>query len=110
MGIMDRIKEEASSAVSATLNTASQQQPAQQQTQMHQTQPKPRIPNYVVLQVTLKEKMIGSGSGNLSELERVINNQASRGYRLHTISTASASSGGFAGGDRIQATLVFERL
>ena len=111
MGIMDRIKEEASSAVSATLNTASQQQPVQQQAQMHQTQPKPRIPNYVVLQVTLKEKMIGSGSGNLSELERVINNQASRGYRLHTITTAAGGSTGLlAGGDRIQATLVFEEI
>lgn len=65
---------------------------------------------YVVLQVTLKEKLIGSGSGNLLQLERVINEQADKGYRLHTISTASASSSGFLGGDRIQATLVFERL
>lgn len=66
--------------------------------------------NYVVLQVTLKEKFLGTGSGNLSALEDVINEQASKGYRLHTISTASATSGGFLGGDRIQATLVFEKL
>lgn len=66
--------------------------------------------HYVVMQVTLKEKFFGTGSGNLTELERVINEQASRGYRLHTISTASGGSKGFAGGDRIQATLVFERL
>lgn len=65
---------------------------------------------YVVLQVTLKEKFIGTGSGNLYELERVINEQASKGYRLHTITTASAKSTGFFGGDRIQATLVFEKL
>ena len=65
---------------------------------------------YVVLQVTLKEKWLGTGSGNLTELEGVINKQAARGYRLHTISTASAHSSGFGGGDRIQATLVFERL
>ncbi len=65
---------------------------------------------YVVLQVTLKEKFIGTGSGNLTALEQVINEQAARGYRLHTITTASASSGGFLGGDRIQATMVFERL
>ncbi len=65
---------------------------------------------YVVLQVTLKEKLFGTGSGNLTELEKVINNQASKGYRLHTISTASAHSTGFAGGDRIQATMVFEKL
>ncbi|WP_293010145.1 MULTISPECIES: DUF4177 domain-containing protein [unclassified Oscillibacter] len=65
---------------------------------------------YVVLQVTLKEKFIGTGSGNLTELEHVINTQAAKGYRLHTISTASGQSGGLLGGDRIQATLVFERL
>ena len=66
--------------------------------------------SYVVLQVTLKEKLIGTGSGNLTELEGVINKQASKGYRLHTISTASGGSGGFLGGDRIQATLVFEKI
>lgn len=65
---------------------------------------------YVVLQVTLKEKFIGTGSGNLTELEQVINNQAAKGYRLHTISTAAASSKGVFGGDRIQATLVFEKI
>jgi hypothetical protein len=65
---------------------------------------------YVVLQVVLKEKLIGTGSGNLSELEKVINAQADRGYRLHTFSTASSGSGGFLSGDRIQATLVFEEV
>ena len=65
---------------------------------------------YVVMQVTLKEKLFGTGSGNLTELETVINAQASKGYRLHTISTANGGSKGFGGGDRIQATLVFERL
>ena len=66
--------------------------------------------HYVVLQVTLKEKFIGTGSGNLTELEKVINDQAAKGYRLHTISTVSGGSGGLMGGDRIQATLVFERI
>lgn len=65
---------------------------------------------YVVLQVTLKEKFFGTGSGNLTELENVINQQASQGYRLHTISTSNGGSKGFGGGDRIQATMVFERL
>ena len=65
---------------------------------------------YVVLQVTLKEKLIGTGSGNLAALEEVLNEQAAKGYRLHTITTASASSGGFLGGDRIQATMVFEKI
>ena len=65
---------------------------------------------YVVLQVTLKEKFLGTGSGNLTELEKVINIQASKGYRLHTITTSSANSTGVMGGDRIQATMVFEKI
>lgn len=65
---------------------------------------------YVVMQVTLKEKFIGTGSKNLYELEMVINEQAKKGYRLHTISTANGGSKGIAGGDRIQATLVFEKI
>ena len=65
---------------------------------------------YVVLQVVLKERFIGTGSGNLTELEKVINDQAAKGYRLHTISTASSGSKGWLGGDRIQATMVFEKF
>jgi hypothetical protein len=66
--------------------------------------------NYVVIQVILKEKFLGTGSGNLTELEKAINAQAALGYRLHTISTAASGSKGIGGGDRIQATLVFEKL
>ena len=65
---------------------------------------------YVVLQVVLKEKLIGTGSENLPELEKVINEQAAKGYRLHTITTTASGSKGFLGGDRIQATMVFESL
>ena len=65
---------------------------------------------YVVMQVTLKEKFIGSGSANLVELENVINTQVALGYRLHTVSTATSGTQSFFGGDRMQATLVFERL
>ena len=72
--------------------------------------PAPAGMSYVVLQVILKEKLWGTGSGNLTELEHVINKQAALGYRLHTISTASSGSKGFAGGDRIQATMVFEKI
>lgn len=68
------------------------------------------IPHYVVLQVVLKEALIGTGSQNLSELEVIINRQAAKGYRLHTMSTTSSGSSGVGGGDRIQATLVFEKL
>lgn len=75
-------------------------------------QPRPGVAGgkYVVLQVVLKEKLFGSGSGNLTQLEAAINAQAALGYRLHTITTASSGSTGFGGGDRIQATMVFERI
>jgi hypothetical protein len=66
--------------------------------------------NYVVLQVILKEKFWGTGSGNLTSLEESINAQVAKGYRLHTITTTSSGSKGFGGGDRIQATMVFESL
>lgn len=39
---------------------------------------------YVVLQATLKEKLIGTGSGNLTELENVINRQAAKGYQARS--------------------------
>ena len=75
-------------------------------------QPRPAAQgaSYVVLQVILKEKLWGTGSGNLTELERALNAQASLGYRLHTITTASSGSKGLGGGDRIQATMVFEKV
>ncbi|GAB6965525.1 hypothetical protein JCM7447_17450 [Corynebacterium amycolatum] len=60
--------------------------------------------------MVLKEKFIGTGSANLTELERVINDKASQGFRLHTITTASSGSKGLMGGDRIQATMIFESL
>ncbi len=66
---------------------------------------------YRVLQVILKEKFIGVGSNaqSMSLLEDTINQQAASGWRLHTFSTVSSGSKGFGGGDRIQATMVFER-
>jgi hypothetical protein len=75
-------------------------------------QPRPTAQgaSYVVLQVILKEKLWGTGSGNLTELEKALNAQASLGYRLHTITTAASGSKGLGGGDRIQATMVFERI
>lgn len=67
---------------------------------------------YVVKQVVLTEKLLGTGSGtgDLINLQSEINRQVKKGYRLHTISTTSSGSKGFLGGDKIQATLVFERL
>lgn len=40
---------------------------------------KTNCPQYVVLQVSLKEKLIGTGSGNLSQLEKVINDNVKKG-------------------------------
>lgn len=42
---------------------------------------------YVVMQVILKEKLLEAGSNikTLTELEKIINKQASLGYRLHTV-------------------------
>lgn len=67
---------------------------------------------YVVLQVVLTEKFLGTGSGtsSLTNLQAAINKQAALGYRLHTITTSSSGSKGFLGGDKIQATMVFERI
>lgn len=67
---------------------------------------------YVVIQVILTEKFIGTGSGtrSLTNLQATINEQAAKGYRLHTITTAASGSKGFLGGDKIQATMIFERI
>ena len=69
-------------------------------------------PPYVVQQVVLSEQLFGTGSSIvcLQELQDVINKQVAKGYRLHTVSTTSSGSKGWCGGDKIQATLVFERL
>lgn len=109
MGIMDKLNEAAQSVndavVESVINTrnmddVSTYSMASESQGLH----------YVVLQVTLKEKLIGTGSGNLTQLESVINKQAAKGYRLHTISTANGGSKGLGGGDRIQATMVFEKI
>ena len=67
---------------------------------------------YVVVQVVLTEKFIGTGSGvsSLTNLQKTINEQAAKGYRLHTITTTSSGTKGFLGGDKIQATMVFEKI
>ena len=67
---------------------------------------------YKVMQVVLKEKLIGTGSDykTMSKLQQIINEQYEQGYKLHTISTVASGSTGLLGGDRIQATMVFERI
>jgi hypothetical protein len=67
---------------------------------------------YKVIQVVMTEKFLGTGSGesSLTNLQATINQHASKGYRLHTISTTSSGSKGFLGGDKIQATMIFEKV
>ncbi|MCF0259283.1 MAG: DUF4177 domain-containing protein [Erysipelotrichaceae bacterium] len=65
---------------------------------------------YVALQVILKEGLIGAGMGNIGQLEDVINNQCAKGYRLHTMTTTVGGTKGLAGGDRMVAILVFEKI
>lgn len=67
---------------------------------------------YKVMQVTLKEKLIGTGSNiaTLSKLQNIINEQYDCGYKLHTITTSESFSKGLFGGDRIQATIIFEKI
>lgn len=71
-----------------------------------------RADKYVVLQVVLTERFLGTGSGttSLTNLQDAINQQAALGYRLHTITTTTSGTKGFLGGDKIQATMVFERI
>ena len=64
---------------------------------------------YVVLQVMLTEKVLGRGSDNLDELEDVINQQADKGYVLHTLTTTNSGNKGM-GGNIVQATMVFEKI
>jgi hypothetical protein len=66
--------------------------------------------HYEVLQIILKERFIGTGPANLTELENVINAQVAKGYRLHTITITIGESRGLNCGDRIQATMVFESI
>lgn len=46
----------------------------------------------------------------LNRTWKVINAQASKGYRLHTITTASGASGGLLGKNHIQTTIAFEKI
>jgi hypothetical protein len=65
---------------------------------------------YRVLQIVLREKFIGKGSKNFSEIEDVCNAQYASGYRLHTFAQSTATSTGFGGGDRTVCNLVFEKM
>lgn len=65
---------------------------------------------YRVMQIVLREKFVGKGSKNFSEIEQLCNEQFEEGYRLHTFAQSTANSQGFGGGDRTVCNLVFERI
>lgn len=65
---------------------------------------------YRVMQVVLREKFVGKGSKNFTEIEEICNQQYAQGYRLHTFAQSTAASAGFGGGDRTVCNLVFERV
>ena len=65
---------------------------------------------YRVMQVVLREKFVGKGSKNITEIEEICNQQYAQGYRLHTFAQSTAASAGFGGGDRTVCNLVFERM
>ncbi len=64
---------------------------------------------YRVMQVVLREKFVGKGSKNFTEIEELCNEQWAQGYRLHTFAQSTANSTGFGGGDRTICNLVFEK-
>ena len=65
---------------------------------------------YRVMQIILREKFVGKGSKNFTEIEELCNQQYADGYRLHTFAQSTAVSTGFGGGDRTVCNLVFEKM
>ena len=67
---------------------------------------------YQVVQCVLTEAFVGKSSTmkSLKNLQDAINEQADKGYRLHSFSTVASGSSGFRGGDKIQVTMVFELI
>ena len=65
---------------------------------------------YRVMQVVLREKFVGKGSKNFSEIEDICNQQYAEGYRLHTFAQSTAGSTGLGGGDRTVCNLAFEKM
>ena len=62
---------------------------------------------YKTMQVVLKEKFIGHDAKNLHLLDDALNQMASQGWSLFTMTTTLAGDRGIGGGDRTVFTLVF---
>lgn len=65
---------------------------------------------YRVMQIVLREKFMGKGSKNFTEIEELCNEQYAQGYKLHTFAQSTSGSTGIGGGDRTVCNLVFERM
>ena len=70
----------------------------------------PGTGQYRVMQVVLREKIVGKGSNHYAEVKELCNQQYAEGYRLHTFAQSTAGSTGIGGGDRTVCNLVFERM
>lgn len=70
------------------------------------------MPQYVVLHAVLSTKFVGGALQNVSEVEKTINSQAAKGYRLHTLTNVSAGEtpGGIRRTGKVQIMMVFEKL
>lgn len=71
------------------------------------------MPKYVVLQETLDTKFVGGSLKDVTNIEKIINSQASKGYRLHTFEMVSAEAspaGGIKRTGKVQAIMVFEKI
>ncbi len=87
-------------------NRKMEEKKEQQEAQIRKLQEGKR---YIVLQIMLREALVGTGAWNTFELENAINEQANRGFRLVNVTTTVVHSRGIFGGDRIQAIATFEK-
>ncbi len=65
---------------------------------------------YKVLHLDIQDRHYFQPVKPMEELERVINEQAESGYRLHTFSTESGYSSGLDGSTKMKAIMVFEKI
>lgn len=67
---------------------------------------------YVVLTTILKQKKmtVGADEKSVEELTEVINQQANKGYKLHTLSSTVMGNVTTLGGTPVQVIMVFEKI
>ena len=65
---------------------------------------------YKVLHLDMQDRHYFQPVMPMKELEKVINEQAENGYRLHTFSTESGYSSGLDGNVKMKAIMIFEKI